>query len=161
MTIIKKIILIISVILFAIPTYAVDMCASDNAIVIVLDPNISHTSGGTSHDVPTSTWRVEFSYGTITDISTCVHQSSSTYSSQVNNGTVFGGEQTGLYCWCKMTHPAVSKWIYIGNRTCPTCSSSAFSSATQCASSCAYACSIYVYNNHNYVRQDLFKSITD
>ena len=106
------------------------MCASDNAIVIVLDPNIGYTTGTSKYDIPTSTWRLSFPYGTITGISSCLNYSSN-QSSVANNGSVFGGEQNGYYCWCKMTHPAVSKWILynaIGGNT------------TDCNNLCARNC---------------------
>ena len=149
MTITKKIILIISVILFAIPTYAVDMCASENAIVIVLDPSIQPTSS--SHDAPTFTWHAVFSYGTITGISACLNYNSG-QSDQANNGTVFGGEQKGNYCWCKITHPAVSKWVYTGNNT------------SDCATACTGYCKSYVGGSASSnvgKRGALFKTITN
>ena len=154
MTITKKIILIISVILFAIPTYAVDMCASENAIVFVLDPNIGHSSS--SYDVPTSTWRVVFPYGTITGISACLNYNPG-QSDQANNGTVLGGEQLGYRCWCKMTHPAVSKWVLgydYGSGV----------GTSGCVSRCAQFCSsLYSSGSSSDVanRKTLFKTITN
>lgn len=150
MTITKKIILIIGVILFAIPTYAVDMCASENAIVFVLDPSIGSSSS--SYDVPTSTWRVVFSYGTITGISACLNYYNSSQTGEANNGTVLGGEQLGYRCWCKMTHPAVSKWVLgydFGSGA----------GTSGCVANCPARCTS-VLGGESY-RKTLFKTITD
>lgn len=132
--------------LFAIPTYAVDMCASENAIVFVLDPSIGSSSS--SYDVPTSTWRVRFSYGTITGISACLNYNSS-QSDQANNGTVLGGEQTGYRCWCKMTHPAVSKWVYYTESN----------NINGCVANCPTWC-VSMIGGESY-RKTFFKTITD
>ena len=55
-----------------------------------------------------------------------------------------------LNCWCKMTSPAVSRWV----------SNLSHSSAGDCARFCAYHCAFYVQGDAS-VRSALFGSLSD
>ena len=127
--------------MFIIPTYAVDMCASDNAVTVVLDPSsIAGSSNGKTYP-ETNTWVVTPSTGgIIAGTAACLTfvPDSQTYSSgyaysgilKDNDQEVVGGERNGNYCWCKMTHPAVSAWVYFYGGGCNN-------SFSTCLSGCA------------------------
>ena len=54
------------------------------------------------------------------------------------------------YCWCKMTSPAVSRWVFYGSTA----------SAGVCARRCAYVCAFDVRNTAAF-RSALFGSLSD
>ncbi len=127
----KKIALIILT-LITNPTYATTMCAANNTVAVVLDPTISFTNGHT-YDKAMFTWKAWSVYGTISGISACINKgqgysigTSEAHLRDINNSgenkLIKGTEKYGQYCWCKMTHPASSFWIflrnYIDNETC-------------------------------------------
>ena len=156
--IMKKIIMFLCLAVFIIPTYAVDMCVSDDTVAVVLDPNVAIDSR--SYDDAKSEWRANAGYGTVVGVSACIgtrlQWTYTTYDGvlQVNNNVVVGGERTGESCWCKITHPVVSKWVYI-------CEGTSCGTGTPCAVSCTYACSNVFKDNRSEIRKLLFGSVTN
>lgn len=145
----KKVFMFVAMmILFVIPALAVSVCAKDSVVSVVLDPSI----GGNSytHNNSTGVWKTVFSYGNVSGISTCVSTApqGSMGSTKTSAGTPLnspGGETSGSYCWCKMTHPMSSLW--------------AFSYSTSyCASDCALYCGDRVQNLAG-LRGGLFGSV--
>ena len=119
--------------MFIIPTYAVDMCASNNAVTIVLDPSSTAYSEQRKTYPETNTWvATPGTGGIISGTAACLTfvPDSQTYSTgyaysgilKDNDQEVVGGERNGNYCWCKMTHPAVSAWVYFYGGGCPSIS---------------------------------------
>jgi hypothetical protein len=152
----KKILLILMMML-AMPVYATTMCAVNDSVAVVLDPTIG--GNNYSYDATLGTWWASFSYGTIRGISACLNsnkgKSMGGYVSQLtdvdNNGDtnlVVGSEKYGRYCWCKMTHPAASLWVFIYDRGSPA----------SCASNCAYYCG-YGARADEALRVGLFGSV--
>ena len=147
----KRIIIFTMMIMFAVPAVAVSVCAKDSVVTVVLDPSI----GGNSytHNNSTGTWKTVFSYGNVSGISTCVATAPSGSMGTVKtaDGThlsASGGQTSGQYCWCKMTHPMSSLWAF--RHDC--------GSASSCASSCAAYCGHYVRNDAA-LRGGLFGSV--
>ena len=147
----KKLLILIALI---IPTIlpAATMCSKDDTITIMLDPSINGTNY--SYNTAQSTWWTWFPYGTIRGISACL---SSNYGKSLggyvadlhdNNELVVGGETNGAHCWCKMTHPAASLWVF----------DYTFSSASACAYYCANYCGDSVRSN-SVMRSGLFGSV--
>ena len=118
------------------------MCVSDDVTAIVLDPAIEGT--GRNYSAAYNTWETYFPYGTVHGISACTNTSGS-YAVANENLDV---STSGLYCWCKMTHPAVSLWVF----------SLSSSSASDCASYCAHYCGYDVRRNSGF-RAGLFGSV--
>lgn len=123
--------------------FGATMCVKDDVMSIVLDPGIGSTTTATyGYSTAESTWWTAFSYGTIRGISACLSsnygQSLGGYVAQLSDtnpdtnesARVVGGETNGLHCWCKMTHPAVSLWVF----------NVSYSSADECAGYCADGC---------------------
>lgn len=155
MGLLKKLCLWVGWCAIAVPmvAHATTMCATDDTIAIVLDPMI----GGSTHsyNVDLFEWNTTFSYGTVFGIATCVDTAGS--SNQVvaelksSDGTVAtGGERSGRYCWCQMTHPARSRWVFQG----------ALGSVDVCGSACAGNCgsSVRFYSGF---RSAVFGSLGD
>ena len=136
--------ILIAILLCGIMTDSVNagstMCSKDDTITIMLDPTINGNNYG--HNATYSTWWTAFPYGTIRGISTCL---SSNYGKSMGGyiadltdtnpdtgvtSPVVGGETNGQYCWCKMTHPALSLWAF----------SYGYGSASNCAATCAHDC---------------------
>ena len=153
----KKILLILCL-LVPMSGYASTMCVQNNNVSFVLDPSIGGTNYGYSQAY--STWWATFPYGKISGISACLSsnygKSRGGYVSQLtdtdpNTGDtsrVVGGEENGLHCWCKMTHPAVSLWV--------------FSYSHSSLSDCVYYCAILCGYNARYdsgLRGGLFGSV--
>ena len=145
MTKVTRIILILSS-LITIPSVATEMCARNDTIVIPLDSNV----GGSSYDsnFAEATWWAIFNYGRIYGVSTCLSAAEGGKPSSgmgvITNdkgemlpddealagrtGKDADGNDRG-YCWCKMTHPASSRWVFFYSY-----------SASNCASNCANDC---------------------
>ena len=141
----------IMMMMFAIPALAVSVCAKDSIVAVVLDPTI----GGNSYTYNNSTgvWKTVFSYGNVSGISTCVSTAPTGGRGSVKTsaGTALdspGGETSGGYCWCKMTHPMSSLWAFFGD----------LGVASACASNCAYGCGNYVRASAD-LRSGLFGSV--
>lgn len=111
---------LIAVLLLFIPcvTYALTMCARDNSLVIVLNRNdVGGATGSFGRNE--NMWRVNFTYGTIIGEATCLSESEKENVSFTDypkglHGVNSASEQR-LYCYCRMTHPALSDWVYITN----------------------------------------------
>lgn len=147
----KKLIILIALII-PIMAQSATMCSKNDTITIMLDPSIEGTNY--TYNTAQSTWTTWFTYGTIRGISACL---SSNYGQSPGGAVadlhdsgelVVGGETNGEHCWCKMTHPAASLWVF--NHT--------YGSASACASYCASNCGIDV-RYYSYMRSGLFGSI--
>ena len=141
----KKIVLILCLFM-TIPVMATEMCARNDTIVIPLDSNVGGTSNG--NNAAEATWWAIFSYGRIYGLSTCLSAaeggkpsgSMGVYTNDKGQmlpqdealagrtGQDADGNDRG-YCWCKMTHPAYSRWVFRRSH-----------SASACASLCALYC---------------------
>ena len=166
--IMKKIIIFLCLSVFAVPAYAVDMCASDDTVAVVLDPGVAITSS--SYDNAKFEWRVEASYGTIIGVASCVSEGSTTNYrihtreggklTDSNNGVVsVGGEKTGYSCFCKIIHPVVSLW----GKVCDMNDFRALCGGEWwgCSTRCPFACAEAVKNNPESFRARLFGSVTN
>jgi len=148
----KIMIFIISVMLPVCGVNAAQMCAENTTTTIVLDPSIGGI--GYTYDLPTWTWETRFPYGSINGIAACVNTGEGktrgdTVAGLTEGGNpVVGGEGVGKYCWCKMTHPAVSLWAFDYTS----------GSASECASNCTYYCGYYVRYDSS-LRAGLFGSV--
>ena len=134
------------VIMVALPALAVSVCAKNSIVTVVLDPTLGIS--GYTYNNAASVWKATASYGTITGISTCI-ATSGTFG--VANPSVEspGGETTGGKCWCKMTHPMASRWVFNYD----------YGSASNCASDCTYYCGFRVQYN-GALRVGLFGSVS-
>ncbi|MBR5625244.1 MAG: hypothetical protein IKW67_00475 [Alphaproteobacteria bacterium] len=142
---------------------ATDMCARDNVMVLAFDPILNG-----SYYVNNSTewaWGLKFSYGNILGEATCLSATEGLGQKAVGKyygageySSTFITADSGLsgvdadgadrkYCWCKMTHPAVSHWVFYKEYTKDTCKST-------CTSGCAF--NIPALQN---LRESLFESI--
>ena len=128
----KKIVLILCLFV-TLPTIATEMCARNDTIVIPLDSNVGGTSNG--NNAAEATWWAIFSYGRIYGLSTCLSAaeggkpsgSMGVYTNDKGQmlpqdealagrtGKDADGNDRG-YCWCKMTHPAYSRWVFSSTR---------------------------------------------
>lgn len=136
----KKLIISGLIAMFCASADATTMCATDDTLAIVLDPVIN----GTAHSYNTDLfeWSATFSYGTVWGIATCVDTSGTSNTAveelRDSNGEIAtGGERTGKYCWCQLSHPAKSRWVF----------RSAYSSVAVCRSNCANYCAHNVRSN--------------
>lgn len=159
----KKIVLILCLFM-TIPVMATEMCARNDTIVIPLDSNVGGSSSG--YSAAEATWWAIFSYGRIYGLSTCLSAaeggkpsgSMGVYTNDKGqmlpqdealagrSGKDADGNDRG-YCWCKMTHPASSRWVFYNSY-----------SASSCASGCAANCGSYARNNAA-LRSGLFGSV--
>ena len=135
----KKIIFTAFICMAPIFANATDMCARDNVMVLAFDPQIAPT--GVGLNAPEWSWWARFSYGRIAGEATCLSAAEGLGQTSVVGAYYGKGEysstfitaDSGLsgvdangakrtYCWCKMTHPAVSRWIFAqsyNNDDCP------------------------------------------
>ena len=137
---------------------ALDMCVRDSAMVVSLDPAVKGAGG--KHNVSEMTWAAVFSYGTIYGEATCLSDadgkpSENTVGIYTNskgemlpNDDTFVQRKDGGRCWCRMTHPASSRWVFYIS----------YSNPSACASSCARDCGYGAYSNAAF-RGGLFGSV--
>ena len=100
------------------------MCSTSDYETLVLDPYIQGTNY--TSNAATMTWKAIFPYGNLSGIAVC-NDTGGTFGVSSNNEQY---ETGGVKCWCKMTHPAVSRWVFRGS----------YSSASDCADYCARGC---------------------
>ena len=147
----KKLIIIIALMIPMLAQSAT-MCSKNDTITIMLDPSIAGTNY--SYNTAQSTWVTWFPYGTIRGISACLSsahgKSMGGYVADLhdNNELVVGSETNGAHCWCKMTHPAASLWVFRYT----------FSSPAACAGACAGYCGNRV-RDYSDMRSGLFGSV--
>lgn len=153
----KKILISFLMCMLVLPVYATKMCAANDTVVVVLDPSVAGT--GYTYDNVLGTWTTTFPYGKVSGTSACL---SSAYGKSgggwIANLTdvdaqgverpVIGGERHGQYCWCKMTHPAASRWVFDGDG----------GSASYCASYCTHSCGNRA-QYYSWLRVGLFGSV--
>ena len=112
------------------------MCVTSDNTNIILDPSIEGTSStGISENM---TWTATFPNYTVSGIATCNStkgESARAYPEYNFDNNHASSE--GVYCWCRMTSPVRSAWVY---RT-------ELSSASDCASACASRCGYYVQSS--------------
>ncbi len=101
---------------------------------------------GTSstYSAPDMTWKTVFPYGSVSGVAVCSDTTGSPY---VSSPDVMQ-ETGGIYCWCKMTHRAVSLWVLNG----------ASVSSSSCAQYCAQNCGDWVQRNPVF-RSSVFSSV--
>ena len=135
----QKVLVVSLMLLIPYVANALDMCVRDSAMVVSLDPAV----GGSSYKSNASemTWATVFSYGTIYGEATCLSDAAGTPSESAEGvytdskgemlplGNEISGQLSGNNCWCRMTHPASSRWVFNSS-----------SSASFCASACANRC---------------------
>ena len=121
----KKMFVILSLIAFAMPSYASTMCVANDMVAVVLDPSIDGTNY--TYDAANMLWTTNFDYGNVSGDALC----STTSGSYATVGTPneSGG---GQYCWCRAQHPVASLWVFNADR------GSSGNCARDCASDCAY-----------------------
>ena len=126
------------------------MCIKNDTIAVILDPTVAPTSW--TGNSTTKNWIATFPWGQVSGVSACLTADYGTKSIITDKGVVVqGGENNGRYCYCKMTHPAVSKWVMV----------QLFDYQNNCNNLCYSAtCARFGYNgsNINY-RRAIFGSI--
>jgi hypothetical protein len=132
---------------FCVPAYATTMCALEDTTAVILDPSVNGT--GYKYDVNTFTWNTTFPYGTIYGVAACLSVGGGSPQGTINYDLdAGGGEKEGGYCWCKMTHPASSRWVFYHSGT----------SASGCASVCTDYCGRHAISSVA-LRSGLFGSV--
>ena len=136
---------------------ALTMCVRDSAMVVSLDPAVGGT--GYKQNAAEMVWSTTFSYGTIYGEATCLSATDGTPSENtmgvytnsrgemLPRGDTLAQRLDGGYCWCRMTHPASSRWVF-----------GTSDSASNCASGCAYYCG-YNARSNAALRSGLFGSV--
>ena len=141
----KKVLIVGLMLLMPCVGGALTMCVRDSSLVVSLDQSIGGTTNG--NNASEMLWWTEFSYGRIYGEATCLSEAEGGKpSGSMGVITNSNGEKlsqdipAGLknkdadgndrgYCWCRMTHPAYSRWVFDNS-----------SSASRCASNCANDC---------------------
>ena len=116
---------------------------------IKLDPNVNATSivpANITASAGKTDWTATFNYGNVAGSMACTADTGTRLTVDETKNYSAGG--TGANCWCQMTSPAKSGWLYIS------------SLGTACADKCAYICAQNVGTNRNAtsVRTSLFGS---
>ena len=168
----KKYIVAIMILFIPCVTYALTMCARDDSLVISLVGGTNGINGSNKYNASEFTWRVDYNYGTILGEATCL---SAAEGGQPSGGagvmTNVDGEKLPhsipkalrgtskpnaenpdlsterAHCWCRMAHPASSRWVF---RSSP--------SAAYCTSNCAGDCAGYANSNVAW-RSALFRAV--
>lgn len=145
--------------------HATEMCARNDTVIIPLEAVNKGLSNGYNHNE--FTWWVDFDFGRVYGYSTCLSAdeglgntgTGGAYYGTGEYANTFIDTEPGLtgtdangnerkYCWCKMTHPASSRWVLL----------SANASASYCASYCTHLCSNSVPSTAA-LREGLFGSV--
>ena len=158
---------IIAVLLLFIPcvTYALTMCARDDSLVVTL--NSGPNAGTGTYNASDFTWREDYIY-TILGEATCLSELEGGLSTTQGSMTNIDGNkvdqsvQKGLqgiynddsvygarkYCWCRMTHPALSRWVIVQD----------MGTIVNCRNTCAERCYAHMKVTPEF-RKGMFNSI--
>ena len=147
----KKILCVVVICMASVVANATDMCARNDTMVFVFDKDIKGTSNG--NNATEWTWWTGFAYGRVSGDATCLSAAEGlgrttgrgAYYGTGDYANMFIDVEPGLhgtdsdgnerkYCWCKMTHPFSSRWVFDAANT----------SASGCVSNCAGSCGISV-----------------
>jgi len=109
--------------------HAANMCIKNDAVMVVLDPQVGGSSNGYSNTG--KTWSTKFSYGIISGIGGCYSNVGATQGGVASDQNITP-YTTGTHCYCKMLKPAESAWVYSG-----------YSDNSYCAYNCANYCASY------------------
>ena len=138
----NKYILLLAGIFFCGAANASVMCSSNDHVTVVLDPYVAGTTY--TYNAAAMTWNTVFPYGNVSGVAVC-NDTGGSFGVASNDEQY---ETGGVKCWCKMTHPAVSRWVF----------SYSYSSASVCAVGCAYVCGYYVQSRSDF-RSGVFGSV--
>ncbi|MBQ6110583.1 MAG: hypothetical protein IJL05_04335, partial [Alphaproteobacteria bacterium] len=133
-------------------SFAIDACAPNDTVAIVLDA--SRKGGSYDNSWSSSKVTVYMPFGTIYGVAACldsdygVQGDNSVYTDNngvlmYNGNVVVGGENNGYYCWCRITYPIMSNWIFIAGPTWYL-----ESSHSPCAWRCSADCGYHLGNNY-------------
>ena len=132
----KRIMIFVAFMFLPCVCIALTMCVRDSAMVVSLEPAVA----GLSYvaDEEEMVWATTFSYGTIYGDATCLSVAPSGTQgvyTNVNGAMLSDGEDLvqrvdGGYCWCRITHPVLSRWVF--NYT--------YQSSSECLLYCAKNC---------------------
>lgn len=136
---------------------ATEMCARNDTIVVPLDATVPGTGDG--NNAVEWMWWATFEYGKIYGTATCLSPAEVTELLPSDDDELLGrsgkdaaaqesgGADNRGECYCKLTHPMSSRWVFLYSH-----------SASGCASECTYKCSL---NAHVTVgmRSRLFGSV--
>ena len=128
MNITKILLSVITAIMIVTNTNATTMCVTNDNNSIILDPSVEGTSY--TSQASSKTWITTFPNYTVNGIATC---NSTTASYEAHPEYNFDNNYVsseGTECWCKMTSPVRSAWVF----------DYGFSSASDCVSQCANYC---------------------
>ena len=133
MNITKILLSIIAAIMIVTNTNATTMCVTDDMEQVILDPSVDGNANGNTYNITAATWDVVFPYGTISGVASCNSFSGQwgTAYPEYNNQITTGYQEEQVKCWCRMTSPARSAWVFY---------SGSYTSDSQCMSSCANNC---------------------
>lgn len=144
---------------------ALTMCVRDDSLVISLDKSFSGTNSG--YNASEMLWWIDFSYGRIYGEATCLSEAeggkpsgsmgvitnsngkmlSQDIPAGLKNTDADADANERVYCWCRMTNPAYSRWVF-----------NYLSSVSGCASYCARYCGYHAQTNAA-LRGGLFGSV--
>ena len=139
-------ILIIAFVMPLISAHGASVCLKNDSYISILRKDVDGTS--TKVNDTAKTWKVVFSYKTITGLAAC-NVISGTYGAPRTNLYTDASDE-GVHCWCKMepvadtvlntdvTTGLASYWIY----------AYAASSESDCADDCASTCANWISTNH-------------
>ena len=114
----------------------------NDTTAIILDPSVE----GTGHTATEKAWTVTFPNGnTVSGVAAC--KSISGIWGRAYPNYNFDLETDGANCWCRMTNPTRSAWVYDIERT----------TASECASICASVCA-YGVSSYAGIRGGLYSS---
>lgn len=147
----KKYILVFLIIFTPCVTHAITMCARNDTLVGSLLTTSSVVSAGISATEPL--WRIVFPWGTIFGEATLLSEAEGGKPGVLFGITNVDGNMipmdtpAGLvgddangnpreYCWCRMTHPMISRWMSVNYKT-----------GDDCKGKCLYDIRYNSYNN--------------
>lgn len=147
----RKILVIFVIFMCPLCAFATGMCVHSGSYVAQL----STSRDGVSYAVGSSgAWTVTFDYptssfntNTVKGSSACNEIAGTANTADATVSSV-SGEATGVNCWCAMTKPLVSDWVYSG----------AYASTDACVAACSAACATNVQTSSTF-RTAMFGAI--
>ena len=107
---------------------------------IILDPSVAGENSTTNSE--SGTWSVTFSYGIVSGVVSCngLTGVNGTAYPEYSNQIIVGYQNDQKNCWCRMTSPVRSAWVF----------RLAYETTSDCTSRCVSHCSDVVRDYENY-----------
>ena len=118
---------------------------TNDTTAIILDPSVEGIRENHTYVSADAIWQETLTNGDIiSGIASCnsIEGTKNTAYPQYNNQITQGYQNDGANCWCRMTNPVRSAWVF----------GTSYAASEECYGGCAHVCGLYVIGTNAFRR---------